>query len=88
MGCLSQDLVDRLQDPWKIAVYLAVPKSESAKARSLERVIPALVTHLMGVKIVLAAVDFDDKTMLEADEVHDESLARSLSPEMVATGPP
>jgi hypothetical protein len=42
----------------------------------------------MSVEIVLTAVDFNNETMLETDEVNDKAVARCLTTEMVSSFTP
>jgi len=39
----------------------------------------------VGVEIMLATINLDDQPVLQADEVHNEIVARSLATEMVTT---
>ena len=88
VGCLAQSEIDRFQHSCEIAIDVAIPESKNTKTRLPESAIPVLIAGLMGIKIVLAAVDFDDEAMLHADEIHDESLTRRLPAEMVAAPAP
>ena len=47
-------------------------------------IITSTVTRCMRIEIMLATVDFDNKTMPEADEIHDEAITRRLSAKVKA----
>ena len=85
---MAESLVDRLQDTGKIAADVAIPEPENTKTGSRQCVVAILTANLMRIKIVLAAVDLDNKAMLEANEIHDKALARRLPAEMIAWLPP
>ena len=42
----------------------------------------------MRIKVVLAAIDFDNEPMLDADEINNEPVAGRLAAEMKATFSP
>jgi hypothetical protein len=88
VGCASQRLIDRFQYSRKIAIDVAIPKSQNAKAGLLERVVAARVTQLVRTEVVLAAVDFDNQLMLHTDEVHDKAFTRRLSAKVKAARTP
>jgi hypothetical protein len=77
-----------LQYACEIAIHIVIPETENAKAGAFERAVAISIARLMTVEIVLTAVDFDDETMLETDEVHDESFSRSLPAEVISASSP
>jgi hypothetical protein len=84
VGCTSQRLIDRFQYAREIAIDVAVPKSQNAKAGLLERVVAGRITQLVRIDVVLAAVDFDNQLVFHADEVHDKAFTRRLSAKVKA----
>ena len=61
---------------------IVVPEAQHAKAERFECV---RAFRVMGVLIeMVAAVEFDDQTMLEADEVRDATVKRMLATELRA----
>jgi hypothetical protein len=88
VGWLAQSEIDRFQHPYEIAIDLAIPESKNAKAGVGQCAVTIIIARLMVVEIVLAAVDLDNEAMCETDKIHDETLARRLSAEVIAARPP
>ena len=79
-----QRSVYRLQDTDQISVHVAVPKSQDAKSIAHEVPIAQSISRCMIIEIVLAAIDFDDRLLLQANEVDNEAVAWRLASEMKA----
>jgi len=56
--------IDGLQHTRQITINIAIPKPENAKASAGKSVVAYSIFCCMTFKIVLAAVDLDDKTLL------------------------
>ena len=81
----AQGCVDGFQNACEIAIDVTIPNLQDTEAGSAKFLVPIYIPCLMSIEIVLPAIDFDEKSMLETNEVHDVSLTRRLSPEMIAT---
>ena len=77
-----QRRVYRLQDTDQIPIHVVVPKSQYAKSVAHEMPVAHLIARCVIIEIVLAAIDFDDQLLLQANEVDDEAVARRLAAEM------
>jgi hypothetical protein len=75
---LSRGLDDGQQHSVHLLQHLIVPEAQHAKAESLESSISDLIVFAVG---VLAAIDLNDKEVLQAGEVCDVRANRMLSPE-------
>ena len=80
----SAPLPERLQDHHHHALGICenfvVPESQHLPALPLEPGGPALVSLVL---IVLSTVGFDDQTIFDASEVHDERTERMLPAKLV-----
>jgi hypothetical protein len=85
VGSLSEGLIDRFEHSREVAIHVAVPKAQNAKPGAAECAVATYIARLMSGEIVLAAIDLDNETLLEADEVNNESLTRCLPAEVVAS---
>ena len=79
-----QRCVYRLQNTDQIPIHVAVPKSQHAKSIADEMPVAGPIPRGVVIEIVLAAIDFDDQLLLQANEVDDETAARRLAAEMKA----
>jgi hypothetical protein len=71
-----------LHDPIRVLERVIVPNSDDAESLSFE---PGRAHAIMRrCDRVLAAIDFDDQLLLEADEIDDISTNRSLASEFQA----
>jgi hypothetical protein len=69
----------------KIFVNIAVPETQYSESAICKIDIAFFITFRVRNKIVLAAVDLDNETMLQAHEIHDVASARGLAAEMKST---
>jgi hypothetical protein len=79
-----QRRVDRFQNAGQVLIDLVVPKSQYAKTIPHEMPVTHSIARGVMIEIVLAAVDFHDELLLQANEVDDEAVARRLAAEMKA----
>ena len=66
----------------QILIDVAVPETKNTEAGAVEVFIPRPVTRAMRIKIMLLAIEFDDKTMLQTHEVDDVTATRCLAAKM------
>ena len=76
--------IDRFQHADQVLIDVAIPKSQHAKPVADEMPIAQSISRGVIIEIVLAAVDFDNQLLLQANEVDDEAVARRLAAEMKA----
>jgi hypothetical protein len=88
VGAIAQCSIDCFEHTRKIAIDFAVPESQDAETRFAEHFIAVRILPAMNIEIVLSTIDLDSETMLEANKIHDETLARRLSTEMVTAVSP
>jgi hypothetical protein len=72
------------QDAGQVLIDVVVPKSQHAKPIAHEMLVAHSISRGVIIEIVLAAVDFDNEFLLQANEVDDEAVARRLAAEMKA----
>jgi hypothetical protein len=82
VGGVMQRLVDKGQHAFQIAIDFIVPETQYPEAFGHKMVVALRVTSGMGIEVMLAAIDLDDKALLETDEIDDIVIARSLAAEM------
>ena len=80
----SRRRVDRFQHAGQVLIDVVVPKSQHAKPVVDKMPVAHSIFGGVIIEIVLAAVDFDDQLLLEANEIDDEVVARRLAAEMKA----
>ena len=73
-----------LQNTDQIPIHIIVPKSQHAKSIADEMTIAHSISYDVGIEIMLAAIDFDDQLLPQANEIDDEAVARRLAAEMKA----
>jgi hypothetical protein len=80
-------LLDQLNDAVETGIDVRVPDSDRAKARPAKH----RVTHgvVIGLRVfgMLASINFDNQTLLEADEIEIEAEQRRLPTEVESLGP-
>jgi hypothetical protein len=59
-----------------------VPESQRSETFFRKLIIAFGIKPRVRIQIMLSAIDFDDQTMLEADEINDVARSRRLAPEM------
>jgi hypothetical protein len=74
--------VDCFQNAREVLIDVVIPKPQNTKAAVHQSLISFRVSRLVGVEVVLAAVDFDHKPMLQTYEIDNVTLARSLPTKM------
>src|SRR5262249_17580677 len=79
---LTERVVDNCQHAVQIAIDVVVPETQYAKPFRGQMMIALRVALGMRIKVMLAAVDFDDEPMLEANKINDVVFTRRLSPEV------
>jgi hypothetical protein len=72
------------QDTSQISVRVAIPESQYAKPITHDVPVAHSISRGVIVEIVLAAIDFDDQPLLQANEIDNEAVARRLAAEMKA----
>jgi hypothetical protein len=77
-----------LQDAAQVSIHIAVPKPQHAKARARQLSVARQILVGIRLQIVMAAINFDDQGMLQANEINDEAFARRLTPEMKSSRSP
>jgi hypothetical protein len=65
----GQDIVNRLQHSWQVAIYIAVPESKNAEARTSKIFVAVFVERLITIQIVLPTIDLDNEPVLHAHEI-------------------
>jgi hypothetical protein len=75
---MTQRLVDEGQHAFQIAINFIVPETQYAEALADKMVVALRVTSGMAIQVMLAAIDLDDKALLETDEVYDNSQHAAL----------
>jgi hypothetical protein len=78
----NQRSVNGFQDSRKIPIDIAIPETKNQKAGAAETIVAPHVIGSMGLKIMLASVDFDDETILQADKIDDVAVPRGLPAKM------
>jgi hypothetical protein len=78
----NEHSVNRFQDSLQILIDLAVPKTKNMKAGAAQFSIPRLVACSMRINVVLPAIDFDNKAMLQTYEVNDIAATWRLTAKM------
>ena len=79
---MTQRLVDEGQHAFQIAVDFIVPETQYAEALADKMVVALRVTSGMAIEVMLAAIDLDDKALVETDEIYDIVSTRRLAAEM------
>jgi hypothetical protein len=80
--------VNRIEHAIEVAIDLRVPESQHLEPGNAEAFVTLDVPGCLTVMSMAASIDFDDYTLLEADEVEDETMARSLAAEVKSIAPP
>src|SRR5687767_15139068 len=89
VGCaLPPGRVDCFENPRKIAIHVAVPESQHTKPSARETVITNHIPRGVGIIVVLTSIKLDRDSVFHADKVNDKSLARRLTPKVVAAPSP
>ena len=78
----NEHSVNCFQDSLQILIDLAVPKTKNMKAGAAQFSIPRLVACSMRINVVLPAIDFDNKAMLQTYEVNDIAATWRLTTKM------
>jgi len=85
VGVLAlQRRVYRLQDTGQIPIHVGIPKSQHAEPIADEMPVAHSISCGVIIEIVLAAIDFDDQLLLQANEIDDETIVRRLATKMKA----
>ena len=72
----------RLFDSFRLGQRFIIPKSQHLKPGVDKSFRASLVRY--GVRLMLAAINFNDEHRLQADEVENKILERMLPPELIA----
>ena len=78
-----QGFINDGENAFQIPVNLIVPEAQHVEALSYEMPISPTIAFCMSIKIVLAAIHFDDQPVLQAYEIHDEIVTWCLTAEMI-----
>ncbi len=78
-GRFMQSAIDHLQNAGKIAIDIDIPKTKNAKARFSQPRIALNIACGVVIKIMLAAINLDNKPMFQANKIDDISFARRLT---------
>ncbi len=82
MGGVMQRLVDKGQHAFQIAIDLIVPETQYPEAFADKMIVALRITSGMDIEVMLAAIDLNDKALLETDEIYDIVITRGLAAEM------
>jgi hypothetical protein len=89
VGWLSIKLsIDDLQDARQISIDIAIPKTENTKPGAGEFEVAFSVFHGMTFRIVLPAIDFDNKTSFQTYKINDVAFPGRLATKMKAARSP
>jgi hypothetical protein len=69
-------------------VDIVVPEAKHSESAAFEPLIAQSIALRMLSEIMLAAVDFNDEAMPQADKIHDGSTTRRLAAEVKSALPP
>jgi hypothetical protein len=83
LGPIDDSEHDRLKNALGVLQNVIVPESQYSKAFPLKPGSPALIALGLTRHVVLPAVDFDDETWPEANDIDDIISDRLLAPEFV-----
>ena len=76
---LHQRGVNGFQDAAQILVHIAIPKSKHEEAAFRQLLIAHSISHVVGIDIVLTAVDFNNKPVFQTNEINDRTGAWRLT---------
>ena len=85
---VMQRVVDLSQYALKIAINVVVPESQNSKPSIRQAIIAQCVAARVGIEVMLASIDFDDEASLDANEIDDVAIARSLATEVESLASP
>ena len=77
-------MTDRVDNAFDILKYISVPESQDAKAFCLEKQRSLTIVHQPFRRVVLSAIELDDKAAFVAGEIGDETRDRNLPAKMPA----
>jgi hypothetical protein len=80
---ISQSFVDHRENAFQIPIDFIVPESKNIEALAREVTIPSGVALRVSIEVVLAAINFNDQLVFQANEIHDEIVAWSLTPKVI-----
>jgi hypothetical protein len=80
--------MNRLQHTGQVLIHIAVPEPKHMEAAFVQLFITGSVALLVVLKIMLSAVNLDNKSMLQTHEINDVTCTRRLTSEMKAFGSP
>jgi hypothetical protein len=81
---ITQRVVDQRQDAFHVPIHFVVPETQHSEAVGGKLTVTSGIAPSMGIVIVLTAINFDDETVPETDEIHDMASARGLAAEVEA----
>jgi len=79
-----QRFVDRFEYAGQILVHVGIPEPQHTKSAAHEMPVAAAISRSVVVEIVLPAVDLDNQSLFQTNEIDDEAIARRLTTEMKA----
>jgi hypothetical protein len=79
---IAQRLVDHDQNALQVPINFVVPEAQSPEPLVGKVTIALRVAPGVRVEAMLTAVDLDDETLLETDEIDDMTCARGLAAKM------
>jgi hypothetical protein len=79
---IAQRVIDQSQNTLQIPIHFVVPETQYAEPLTGKMTVTNSIASSMGIEIVLAAIDFDNETVLQTDEIYDMPLARRLPAEV------
>jgi hypothetical protein len=85
---LPQRVVYRREHALEVLINIVIPESKYSEASPRELPVAFSVAPRMNIKVMLPAIDFDNETVLEADEINDVIILRRLATKMKTSVPP
>jgi hypothetical protein len=79
----AQSSLDGFQHASQVSINIAIPEAKSAKSRSEERSVAPQVAPTVRVDIKLTTVDLDNQSVLHANKIDNDVLARRLTAVMI-----
>jgi len=74
--------MNQRQHTLQVSIDVAVPHADHPKALTYKVAVPLYIASGMGIEIMLSAINFDNETVLEADEIYHMIIERRLAAEV------
>jgi hypothetical protein len=78
----AERVIDERQDAVQIAIDFIVPESQHPEALVGKVIVALRIAASMRIEIMLTAIDLDQESMPETDEVYDIAVAWGLTAEV------